>query len=256
MSESEATVLTTIDDAVATVTLNRPERRNAITNPMLNLLSRSLKELAKRDDIRVVILRGAGRDFCPGADIAVTGDATTTEPLDFDAPVVLHTMPAVTIAAIAGGCAGAGLGWACACDFRFAAPSAMFNTAFLDVGVAGDMGGPWTLPRIVGPAKARELYFFPGKFNAEKALELGLISRIFPELALHHEVRAIAERLASAAPLALKGMKANFVAAEKTNLAEFVVLETKLHIDLFKTEDTREAFRAKREKRAPVYKGR
>jgi 2-(1,2-epoxy-1,2-dihydrophenyl)acetyl-CoA isomerase len=256
MSETEAPVLLAIDGAIATVTLNRPARRNAITNPMLNLLSRTLKDVAKRDDIRVLVLRGAGRDFCPGADIAVTGEGGASEPLDFDAPVALHTMPAVTIAAIDGGCAGAGLGWACACDLRFATPSAMFNSAFLDVGVAGDMGGPWTLSRIVGPAKARELYFLPGKFDGKTALEIGLVSKLYPEDALHEEVMAIAKRLAGAAPLALKGMKANFLAAETTAFADFVALETKLHIDLFKTEDTREAFRAKREKRAPVYKGR
>ena len=256
MSDTETPVLLDIDGAIATVTLNRPARRNAITNPMLNLLSRTLKDVAKREDIRVLVLRGAGRDFCPGADIAITGEGSATETLDFDAPVALHTMPAVTIAAIDGGCAGAGLGWACACDLRFATPSAMFNSAFLDVGVAGDMGGPWTLSRIVGPAKARELYFMPGKFDGKTAHELGLVSKLFPEGELHREVMAIAKRLAGAAPLALKGMKANFLAAEKASFADFVALETKLHIALFKTEDTREAFRAKREKRAPVYKGR
>ncbi len=87
-------------------------------------------------------------------------------------------MPAVTIAAISGACAGAGFGWACACDLRVASQTARFNTAFLDVGVAGDMGGPWTLPRIVGAAKARELYFLPGKFDAAEALRIGLVSRV------------------------------------------------------------------------------
>ncbi len=133
----------------------------------------------------------------------------------------------------------------------------MFNTAFLDVGVAGDMGGPWTLSRIVGPAKARELYFLPGKFGGNTALSLGLVSRLFPEPDSHAEVTAIARRLAAAAPLALKGMKANFLAAETAGFAEFVTLETKLHIDLFKTEDTRVAFRARREKAtARLYEGR
>lgn len=261
MADASDTVLLDVKGAVATVTLNRPERRNSITNPMLNRLSRLLKDLAKRDDIRVLVLRGAGRDFCPGADLQVTGTGDTVgtaqgEPLDFDAPVVLHTMGAVTIAAIDGGCAGAGLGWACACDLRIATPRAVFNTAFLDVGVAGDMGGPWTLPRIVGPAKARELYFLPGKFDAQTALQIGLVSRLVAEERFDAEIDALAQRLASAAPLALKGMKANFVAAEEVGLAEFVKLETRRHIHLFTTEDTREAFAARRDKRAPVFKGR
>jgi len=261
MPEATALVLLDVKGAIATVTLNRPERRNSITNPMLNQLSRMLKDLAQRDDIRVVVLRGAGDDFCPGADIQVTGMGDTVgtaqgEPLDFDAPVVLHTMPAVTIAAIDGGCAGAGFGWACACDMRFATPQAVFNTAFLDVGVAGDMGGPWTLPRIVGPAKARELYFLPGKFDAETALRIGLVSKLIPREQLHAEVGAVAQRLAAAAPLALKAMKSNFVEAERTGLAEFVKLETRKHIALFTTEDTREAFAARRDKRAPVFRGR
>ncbi len=261
MPDNNQLVLLDIGNGIATVTLNRPERRNSITNPMLNALSRMLKNVARRDDVRALILRGAGDDFCPGADIGVTGTSDLSregeaEPLDFDAPIALHTMPAVTIAAIDGGCAGAGLGWACACDLRFSTPDAKFNTAFLDVGVAGDMGGPWTLPRIVGPAKARELYFLPGKFDGETALALGLVSRVFPREKLHAEVRAVAERLAAAAPLALKTMKANFLDAERSGFADFIAIETQRHVDLFKTEDTREAFAARREKRAPRYKGR
>ena len=165
-------------------------------------------------------------------------------------------MPAVTIAAIDGACAGAGFGWACACDMRIATPSAKFNTAFLDVGVAGDMGGPWTLPRLVGAAKARELYFMPDKFDAAKALEIGLVSRVIPEAEFDAEIASIAKRLASAAPLALRAMKANFLAAERMGFADYIDLESRVHVDLFKTDDTREAFRAKAEKRAPLYKGR
>jgi 2-(1,2-epoxy-1,2-dihydrophenyl)acetyl-CoA isomerase len=165
-------------------------------------------------------------------------------------------MPAVTIAAIQGGCAGAGLGWALGCDLRFASPSARFNTAFLDVGVAGDMGGPWSLPRVVGPARARELYFMPGKFDAEAALRIGLVSRVFPEDALHDEVRSIATRLAEAAPIALRTMKANFLDAERMTFRDYVLTESQRHIDIFKTEDTREAFRAKVEKRKPRFVGR
>jgi len=260
MAEPESTVLLDIDGAIATVTMNRPERRNSIAGTMMAEMNRTLTILASRDDVRIVVLRGAGRDFCPGADINATASGrnagSTREPLRFDTPVLLHNMPAVTIAAIDGACAGAGFGWACACDMRIATPSAKFNTAFLDVGVAGDMGGPWTLPRLVGAAKARELYFMPGKFDAEKALEIGLVSRVIPEAEFDAEIASIAKRLASAAPLALKAMKANFLAAERMGFADYIDLESRVHVDLFKTDDTREAFRAKAEKRAPLYKGR
>ena len=103
-------------------------------------------------------------------------------------------MPAVTIAAINGACAGAGFGWACACDFRFATASARFNTAFLEVGIAGDMGGPWTLARIVGPAVARELYMLPTKIDAAEALRIGLVSRVFDDDVFLDEVAAIVGR--------------------------------------------------------------
>jgi 2-(1,2-epoxy-1,2-dihydrophenyl)acetyl-CoA isomerase len=139
---------------------------------------------------------------------------------------------------------------------RFAAPSARFNTAFLDVGVAGDMGGPWSLPRVVGPAKARELYFMPGKFDAEEALRIGLVSKVFPDATFHQDVTRIAGRMAAAAPIALRTMKANFLDAEKTSFRDFIALESRRHIDIFKTEDTREAFRAKVEKRAPRFQCR
>jgi 2-(1,2-epoxy-1,2-dihydrophenyl)acetyl-CoA isomerase len=162
----------------------------------------------------------------------------------------------VTVAAINGACAGAGLGWACACDLRFAAESARFNVAFLDVGVAGDMGGPWTLPRIVGAARARELYFFPGKFDAAEALRIGLVSRVFPDATFRREVDAIVERLAEAAPIALRTMKSNFVEAEKLDFSSYIALESERHLPMFNTHDTREAFAARVEKRKPRFIGR
>jgi 2-(1,2-epoxy-1,2-dihydrophenyl)acetyl-CoA isomerase len=189
---------------VATLTLNRPERMNGMTNRMVLEAGEALAAAAEDRDVRVLVLTGAGRAFSPGADLQVVASAQarpeehlTAE--DFRAAVLLHGMPAVTIAAINGACAGAALGWACACDFRFATASARFNTAFLDVGVAGDMGGPWTLARIVGPARARELYFFPDKFDAAEALRIGVVSRVFPDERFRDEVHAVAARLANAA---------------------------------------------------------
>lgn len=254
-------VLYAVDGAIATVTINRPHRRNSMTSSMLPEICAILRRCADDKSVRVLILRGEGADFCPGADLNVTASGDTSArsaltPEDFLVPVLLHEMPAVSIAAIRGGCAGAGLGWALGCDLRFAAPSARFNTAFLDVGVAGDMGGPWSLPRIVGPAKARELYFMPGKLDAEEALRIGMVSKLFSDETIYDDVRVVAQRLADAAPIALRLMKAHFNDAERMSFRDFIALESRDHIDIFKTEDTREAFRAKVEKRKPKFVGR
>jgi 2-(1,2-epoxy-1,2-dihydrophenyl)acetyl-CoA isomerase len=239
--------------------MNRPDRLNGMTNRMLLETGEALAAAAEDREIRVLILTGAGKGFCPGADLNRVASAEPDAPLqpsDFRVPVLLHNMPAVTIASINGACAGAGLGWALACDLRFAATSAKFNVAFIDVGVAGDMGGPWTLSKIVGPARARELYFFPDKFDAAEAHRIGLVSRVFPEERLRTEVDATAERLANSAPIALRTLKANFVDAERMDLAGYVALESERHLRMFQTADTREAFAAKVEKRKPHFIGR
>jgi 2-(1,2-epoxy-1,2-dihydrophenyl)acetyl-CoA isomerase len=245
---------------IATLTLNRPERMNGMTNRMVIEARDVLAAAAEDREVRVLVLTGAGRAFSPGADLQIVaseeGRPVDLTADDFRAAVLLHDMPAVTIAAINGACAGAALGWACACDLRFAAASARFNTAFLDVGVAGDMGGPWTLTRIVGPARARELFFFPDKFGAEEALRIGLVSRVFPDERFRAEVQAIVERLAGAAPIALRTLKANFVDAERMDFKGYVSLESERHLRIFTTEDTREAFAAKIEKRKPRFQGR
>ena len=256
---SAPTVVIARADGIATVTLSRPGHRNGITAAMMRELYDGLREIAADRSVRVVVLRGEGADFCPGADIKHYASADSrgsgTPAEQFNVAVLLHEMSAVTIAAIAGACAGAGFGWACACDFRIASETARFNSAFLDVGVAGDMGGPWTLPRLVGAAKARELYFLPGKFDAAEALRIGLVSRVSKPEAFEADVAVLAKRLAAAAPLALEAMKANFVAAEKIGFSDYIALETAKHQTIFRSDDTKEAFRAFVEKRAPVFKG-
>jgi 2-(1,2-epoxy-1,2-dihydrophenyl)acetyl-CoA isomerase len=252
--------------ALATVRLNRPGKRNSIGGPMMGELYGALRDLAADRQVRVLVLRGEGADFCPGADVKHYGSgdasASSLEPptwsgvQEFDVAVLLHEMPAVTIAAVSGACAGAGFGWACACDLRIASETARFNTAFLDVGVGGDMGGPWTLPRIVGAAKARELYFLPGKFDAAEALRIGLVSKVSAAGEFEADLQALTDRLGAAAPLALATMKANFVAAEKMGFADYIVLESEKHVRLFQSQDTTEAFKAFVEKRRPVFRGR
>jgi 2-(1,2-epoxy-1,2-dihydrophenyl)acetyl-CoA isomerase len=263
------TLLVTREGPVATIALNRPANRNAIGGPMMAEFHAALSGIAGDDSVRALVLRGEGADFCPGADVKQYGAAPApaasggapraprwSPVTEFQVAVMLHEMPAVTIAAINGACAGAGFGWACACDLRIASETAKFNSAFLDVGVAGDMGGPWTLPRLVGAAKARELYFLPGKFDAAEALRIGLVSSVSAAGDFEADLAALKARFARAAPLALRTMKGNFLAAEKMGFSDFVMLEAEKHTRLFQSEDTTEAFRAFVEKRPPVFHGR
>lgn len=234
------TMLLDVDDGVATITLHRPEHRNAMTGEMVDELYQTLGDLARRTDVRVVVLTAAGdRFFCPGADLDLSradpeqrlGD----EPNDarrLHCAVLLHEMPQVTIAAINGACAGAGLGWAAACDLRIASSTAVFNVAFLDIGVAGDMGLPWTLPRLVGAARARELFLLRERFDAGEALAMGLVAEVHPPEQLAAGVARVVARLRAAGPRALRTTKANFVAAERLSFADFVDLETERHLQL------------------------
>lgn len=220
---------------IALVTLNRPERRNGVTVAMCEELHAALEKLAA-SDTRVLVLRGAGDDFCVGADIGAapeeSGRQAPTEPCAmYHASTLLHTMPQVTMAAIDGGCAGAGMGWAMACDLRFATERARFSTAFLKVGVSGDMGLAWSLIQILGAGKARDLLFFPERFDGADALRLGLVTRLFEAETLHAGALALAEELAARDPMALRLMKANFVSAETLPLADYIEVETARHLE-------------------------
>lgn len=249
-------------DGVGTLTLDRPDRLNGMTNRMVHETAELLRGVAADDDVAVVVVTGAGSAFCPGADLKhfTADDADpdhTLTPDDFDVPVLLHTMPQVTIAAINGACAGAGLGWACACDLRYAVGSAKLNTAFLDVAVAGDMGLPWSLPRLIGAARARELSFLPRKITADDAVTMGLVNEAFDDIeALRAAVAERAERLAASAPLARRALKAHYVAAETASFAELVAQETDAHLRITKSADCAEAFRAFIDKRRPIFEGR
>ena len=256
MSERFDTIRYETDGAVARLTLNRPDRLNGMTNQMVRESHDALQVAAADARIRLLVLTGAGKGFCPGADLTHFTEGGTDEKLTaqhFQIAALLHDMPAVTVAAINGACAGAGLGWALACDLRVAAASAMFNTAFLDVAVAGDMGIPWTLPRLVGAAKARELSFLPGKFDADEARRIGLVARVFDDDEFRDEAEAVVQRLLAASPTALRTMKANYLAAERMELRDFAALEAERHLDIASSPDTAEAFRAFVEKRPPRF---
>jgi 2-(1,2-epoxy-1,2-dihydrophenyl)acetyl-CoA isomerase len=256
-------ILYEVADGVATVTMNRPEQLNGMTNRMLRETFEALTAASRDSSVRVLVLTGAGKGFCPGADLkrytsgeGNVADDVRTQPEHFRVGVLLHEMPAVTIAAINGACAGAGFGWACGADLRFAARSAMFNTAFLNVAVAGDMGLPWSLPRLVGVSKARELSFLTEKFTADEAQRIGFVAKVWDDADFRANVASAVARLAATSPIALRTMKAHYNAAERMGFGEYVDLETERHGRITASEDTREAFRAFVEKRAPVFTGR
>ena len=243
-----------VDGPLATVTLNRPNRLNAATSRMVEEMYDALSRLSANQSVRVLVLTGAGRGFCPGADLQQFNEGGPELPADdepFQVPTLLHQMPAVTVAAINGACAGAGLGWAAACDFRFAARRAKFNTAFLNLAVAGDMGVPWSLPRLVGAACARELSFFPASFTADEALRIGLVSSVFDDDSFRLQVAARVGQLVQAPAVALRTLKAHYVAAESTTLEAFVALETAALRRSIRSPQSAAAFRAFAERPRP-----
>ncbi len=195
----------------------------------------TLRELAGDASVRVVVLTGAGRAFTAGGDVtAMTGEGGSgdggREPLDLrsimEVSELLHGMPPVTVAAINGACAGAGLSFACACDLRYAARSALFVSAFLRVGSSGDHGSAWVLTRAVGPAKARELLLLGERVGADEALRIGLVSAVVDDDSLLDHVAGTASRLATLPPIATRHMKANLDDAVTLPFGEYLDRET------------------------------
>lgn len=168
---------------------------------------------------------------------------------------LLQEMPKIVIAAINGACAGAGLALACACDLRYCASTAVFNTAFLSAGLSGDFGGTWTLPRIIGPARARELYLLSEKFGAETAERFGLVSATVDRDDLAGHVRGVAETLLSRAPEAVRAVKTNMNDSAVNSFGEQLDVEADRHIRCGRTADSQEAAKAFLEKRPPVFTG-
>jgi 2-(1,2-epoxy-1,2-dihydrophenyl)acetyl-CoA isomerase len=263
-------VLYEVDGAVATLTLNQPERMNTMSQALLEQVTTALENAAADDAVRVLVMTGTGRAFCAGGDLtgfAAGGNQARAGALGVQGRIdqlrqamrtsqLLHEMPKVTIAAINGACAGAGLAWACAADIRMAAESAMFNTAFMTAGLSGDFGGTWTLPRIVGSGKARELYLLAEKFPAREAERIGLVSRALADDQLIDEVRRVAGRIAEFSPMSVRAIKANLNDSERMSFSELLDVEAERQVRTGLTDDAKEAAAAFLEKRPPVFRGR
>ncbi len=260
-------LLESVDDGVATLTMNRPERRNALSPAMLEALLEALPRLAADAEIGVVVLTGTEPAFCAGGDVKAMAEGRefAAQSLEEKAELLrrametsrwLHEMPKPTIAMVRGAAAGAGLSLALACDMRIAAASARFTTAFARVGYSGDFGGSYFLTRLVGTAKARELYFTAEMVDAAAALGLGLVNRVVADDKLEAETRALAQSLARGPRIAYRYIKRNMNAAESGTLKELLDLEAWHHTRCGATEDHREATQAFVEKREPAFKGR
>jgi 2-(1,2-epoxy-1,2-dihydrophenyl)acetyl-CoA isomerase len=221
------TVRFEVSGPVATITLNRPDRLNAMTEELIGGVLARLEQASADDAIQAVVLTGAGRGFCAGGDLGAMGEfaGPRTEEASraelrrlHRTTELLHEMPKVTIAAVNGPCAGAGLSWACACDLRIAAESAVFRTAFLSAGVTGDFGGTWSLTRLVGAGRARHLFFLNEKLSAASAAAIGLVGEVVPDGALMGRVADIASGLAQAPPHVVAGIKQNLNDAQELGL--------------------------------------
>ncbi|HTO08747.1 MAG TPA: enoyl-CoA hydratase [Myxococcota bacterium] len=248
------TVLVERKDGIATVTLNRPDKMNSLTTELLEALTRTLHEVAADSDVRVVVLTGAGeRAFSAGADLAPSdgpspADRNQRQTLEQsydslkrlqESSWLLHTMPKPTLAAINGAAAGASLSMALACDIRVASETAIFATAFARIGFSGDFGGSYFLTKLVGSAKARELYLLNERIDAAEALRIGLLYRVFPAKSFRAEVDELARRIAGGPPLSYRYMKRHLNLAEHGHLRDVLDLEAEAMMYTGRSEDFR-----------------
>jgi len=257
-------LLETIEDGVATLTLNRPDRLNAFSPESLGGLREAFTRLGNDSSVGAIVLTGAGRAFCAGGDIKTMGkraEQTYEQRLEglramHQLPALMRMVPKVIIAMINGPATGAGLGLAMSCDLRMAARSARLGTAFLGMGFSGDFGGSWLMTRLVGTAKARELYFLGELIGAEEAERIGLVSRAVDDAMLASETFALARRIADGPRVALGYMKRNLHAAETEPFGPVLEMEAVHQARTGQTEDHKEAVRAFIEKRKPAFEGR
>jgi 2-(1,2-epoxy-1,2-dihydrophenyl)acetyl-CoA isomerase len=258
------TVLQQVDGAVATITINRPAARNALTAETKGALLAALRNCSTDESVRAVILTGAGQAFCSGQDLREHADllASGSAPLDTVRqhynPIIetIAGMPKPVIAALPGVAAGAGAGLAFACDFRIAAERASLLLAFARVGLGADSGTSWTLQRLVGMGKAAEMLMLAEPVDAATALSLGLLTSVVPDAELPEAAAAFAARLANGPTLAYAAIKEGLLYAATNSLRESLDKEADLQVRLGSTADHQNATLAFVTKQAPVYLGR
>jgi 2-(1,2-epoxy-1,2-dihydrophenyl)acetyl-CoA isomerase len=263
-----------VEDGVAVIAMNRPERRNALSGGMLSAMAAVLATCETDPEVACVVLTGTGGAFCAGGDVKGMADgsgggSTAAAGSDLDSRIHaqrlsqratagrLYKMPKPTIASLPGAAAGAGLSLALACDLRIAAANAVMTTAFAKVGFSGDYGGTFFLSQLVGSAKARELYYLSDRIDMARAQQLGLVNWVVPADQLAGETMVLARRLAKGPRVAYRYMKENINRAlSGGDVDDCLDLEATHHVHTGSTEDHREAAKAFVEKCEPVFKGR
>ena len=260
-----------LDSGVLTLTMNRPEARNAMSGEMTAAMSEQLASAELNPEVRCIVLTGAGKGFCAGGDVkgmAASGDGTVGDNT-IDGAIhrqrvnqratagKLYSMPKPTIAALPGAAAGAGLSLALACDMRVMASNAIMTTAFARVGFSGDYGGTFFMSQLIGTAKARQLYFMSERVSAQEALSLGLTNWVCESDELATKTQEIAAQLAVGPAVAYRYMKENFARAMSSgDVDDCLDLEATHHVHCGQTQDHKNATKAFVEKREPTFIGR
>jgi enoyl-CoA hydratase/carnithine racemase len=258
-------LLVDFSDGVLTITLNRPDRLNAISGPMLGALSTTLQQANIDPDVRVVVLTGAGRGFCSGLDLKEQGSGNGVAAgsrgyrlfdLHNSPPIVINRMDKPMICALNGAAAGYGMDMALGCDIRIASENAKLGAVFAKRGVLPESGGCWYLPRLLGWAKAAEVAFLGDVLDAQRSLELGLVNRVVPHDDLMTETMAVARKIANNAPLSVQSTKRMMrLGQEETFEAAVDHIYLQL-LPLFQSDDFKEGLSAFAERREPAFKGR
>ena len=260
-----ASVLVSVEAGVETITLNRPEKLNALNPEMHQLLRAALERAAVQPEIRVVLLTGAGRGFCTGQDLAERDVSAGAAPIDLSVslgshynPLVrrLRALPKPIICAVNGIAAGAGANIALACDLVIAARSASFIQAFSKLGLVPDAGGSYFLPRLIGTARAMGLALLAEKLDAEQAVQWGLIWKVVDDQQLINEANALALKLANGPTKGYGLLKKAMYASPGNSLDAQLDLERDLQREAGYSEDYREGVTAFKEKREPRFKGK
>ncbi len=265
-------LLCAIDSRIATITLNRPEKRNALGDTLTPALREALLRVEADPDVRAAIITGAGTAFCAGGDVTGLGrpfnEGTAETPPSADDAIRglqhkqdtltlrLYRLAKPTIAALPGPAAGAGMSIALACDIRIAAESAFLAPGFVNIGLSGDYGGSWFLTRLVGPGRAKEIYFTGRRVDAAEAHRLGIFNEVVPDAALAARARELAGAIAAGPPVALRYMKENFNRAAVAGLKTCLDMEADRTIRSARTEDHLEGVAAFMAKRKPQFTGR
>jgi len=262
---TEASILYDVSQGIATITLNRPEVMNAFGLNMRETLYHRLREAEADDGVRCVVVTGAGKAFCAGGDVAnmaelqQQGDAAQIRQRMMTGGEVvkfIHAMAKPVVAAVNGAAAGAGMNLALACDIRYATASAKFAQSFVKIGLVPDWAGHYLLPRLVGSARAMELMMTGERIDADEALRLGIVNRVYADDVFRDEVARRVRLLADGPPEALALIKQGVQRGLVSSLPETLAFELQAQSALFLSADAREGMRAFLEKRAPRFGGK